>query len=140
MSLAGIGALAFVAGCVTLSARKPVEMSMVLAPLPFTLLASGLHKYPFGDRMILFAASQAEMTLIFASIVVLCVIGLVLYGRGQLEEAINEFQTALDLRNGNDAEAHRNLGRALYESGALEDARKECERGRLALLDFQVQK
>src|SRR6266704_1693388 len=30
--------------------------------------------------MILFAASQAEMTLIFASIVVLCVIGLVLYG------------------------------------------------------------
>ena len=30
--------------------------------------------------MILFAASQAEMTLIFASIVVLCAIGLVLYG------------------------------------------------------------
>ncbi|MEH2473360.1 NitT/TauT family transport system permease protein [Nitrobacteraceae bacterium AZCC 2161] len=30
--------------------------------------------------MILFAASQAEMTLIFASIVVLCVIGLILYG------------------------------------------------------------
>lgn len=30
--------------------------------------------------MILFAASQAEMTLIFASIVVLCVIGLALYG------------------------------------------------------------
>jgi NitT/TauT family transport system permease protein len=30
--------------------------------------------------MILFAASQAEMTLIFASIVVLCVIGLTLYG------------------------------------------------------------
>src|SRR5439155_23370825 len=47
--------------------------------------------------------------------------------RGQLEDAIHEFQIALDLRDGNDAEAHRNLGRALYESGALEDARKELE-------------
>jgi tetratricopeptide (TPR) repeat protein len=54
-------------------------------------------------------------------------LGLVLYGRGQLEEAIHEFHIALDLRDGNDAEAHRNLGRALYESGALEDARKELE-------------
>src|SRR6185436_14370764 len=54
-------------------------------------------------------------------------LGLVLYGRGQLEDAITEFRTALDLRNGNDAEVHRNLGRALYESGALEDARKELE-------------
>jgi len=51
----------------------------------------------------------------------------VLYGRGQLEDAIREFRNALDLRNGNDAEAHRNLGRALYESGALEEARSELE-------------
>jgi NitT/TauT family transport system permease protein len=38
--------------------------------------------------MILFAASQAEMTLIFASIVVLCVIGLILYGLIVLAETI----------------------------------------------------
>ncbi len=38
--------------------------------------------------MILFAASQAEMTLIFASIVVLCVIGLVLYGLIVMAEAL----------------------------------------------------
>ncbi len=38
--------------------------------------------------MILFAASQAEMTLIFASIVVLCVIGLVLYGLVVMAEAL----------------------------------------------------
>lgn len=38
--------------------------------------------------MILFAASQAEMTLIFASIVVLCVIGLVLYGFIVIAEAL----------------------------------------------------
>jgi NitT/TauT family transport system permease protein len=38
--------------------------------------------------MILFAASQAEMTLIFASIVVLCVIGLVLYGIIVMAEAM----------------------------------------------------
>jgi NitT/TauT family transport system permease protein len=38
--------------------------------------------------MILFAASQAEMTLIFASIVVLCVIGLVLYGIIVMAEAL----------------------------------------------------
>lgn len=37
--------------------------------------------------MILFAASQAEMTLIFASIVVLCVIGLTLYGLIVMAEA-----------------------------------------------------
>jgi tetratricopeptide (TPR) repeat protein len=53
-------------------------------------------------------------------------LGLVLFGRGQLDEAIHEFQTAL-LNEGNDAEAHRNLGRALYESGALDEARKEFE-------------
>ena len=38
--------------------------------------------------MILFAASQAEMTLIFASIVVLCVIGLILYGLIVLVETL----------------------------------------------------
>jgi NitT/TauT family transport system permease protein len=38
--------------------------------------------------MILFAASQAEMTLIFASIVVLCVIGLVLYGLVVMAETL----------------------------------------------------
>lgn len=38
--------------------------------------------------MILFAASQAEMTLIFASIVVLCAIGLVLYGLVVMAEAL----------------------------------------------------
>jgi NitT/TauT family transport system permease protein len=38
--------------------------------------------------MILFAASQAEMTLIFASIVVLCAIGLALYGVVVLTEAL----------------------------------------------------
>jgi NitT/TauT family transport system permease protein len=38
--------------------------------------------------MILFAASQAEMTLIFASIVVLCVIGLILYGLIVMVEAL----------------------------------------------------
>jgi hypothetical protein len=54
ISLAGIGALAFVAGCIALFAEKRVELAMVLTPLPFTLLASGLHKYPFGDRMVLF--------------------------------------------------------------------------------------
>src|SRR6185503_9872863 len=42
-------------------------------------------------------------------------------------EAIREFQLALEIGNGNDAEAHRNLGRALYESGDLEHARKEFE-------------
>src|SRR6185369_6136313 len=54
-------------------------------------------------------------------------LGLVLYGRGQLEDAIREFPLALEIGNGNDAEAHRNLGRALYESGDLAQARKEFE-------------
>ncbi|HKY03426.1 MAG TPA: tetratricopeptide repeat protein, partial [Blastocatellia bacterium] len=40
---------------------------------------------------------------------------------------IAEFRKALDLRSGIDAEAHRSLGRALYESGALAEAKSEFE-------------
>jgi NitT/TauT family transport system permease protein len=38
--------------------------------------------------MILFAASQADMALIFASIALLCAIGLVLYGLTALAERL----------------------------------------------------
>jgi hypothetical protein len=54
MSLAGVGALAFSVGVVALFREKPVAAALLLAPVAFTLLASGLQRYPFGDRMVLF--------------------------------------------------------------------------------------
>src|SRR5262249_9142927 len=54
ISLAGIGALALFVGCRYLAAGRARELALLLSPLPFVLLASGLHKYPFGDRLVLF--------------------------------------------------------------------------------------
>jgi hypothetical protein len=54
MSLAGVGALTFIIGAITLFSMRPVPAALLLAPLLFTLLASGLQRYPFGDRMVLF--------------------------------------------------------------------------------------
>lgn len=53
VSLAGIAALVFAIGCLALASNRRALFAL-LAPMAFTLLASGFHKYPFGDRLILF--------------------------------------------------------------------------------------
>jgi hypothetical protein len=53
VSLAGVAALVFLIGCVALVSNRRA-LSALLAPVAFTLLASGFHKYPFADRLILF--------------------------------------------------------------------------------------
>src|SRR6185295_9297291 len=45
--------LVFAAGCVGLFLKRRTHLLMLASPLLFTLLASGLHKYPFGRRLLL---------------------------------------------------------------------------------------
>jgi 4-amino-4-deoxy-L-arabinose transferase-like glycosyltransferase len=45
--------LVFAVGCAALL-RKKTQLLMLIAPVLFTLLASGVHKYPFGRRLLLF--------------------------------------------------------------------------------------
>jgi hypothetical protein len=54
ISLAGIGALALVVGAAWLFLQRSFTLGALLLPVAFTLAASGLHKYPFGNRLILF--------------------------------------------------------------------------------------
>ncbi|MBI5093012.1 MAG: glycosyltransferase family 39 protein [Candidatus Hydrogenedentes bacterium] len=53
---AGLGMFAFVLGCVALALTNRLRLAMVLAPIGVTLLASGVHKYPFADRLLMFLA------------------------------------------------------------------------------------
>ncbi len=50
----GLAVLALAAGCVAFLAADPERLALLLAPLPLALLASGLHKYPFSGRLLLF--------------------------------------------------------------------------------------
>ena len=52
--LAGIAALAFIFGCVTLFKEHREKLFIILSPVLFTAIASGLHKYPFKGQLLLF--------------------------------------------------------------------------------------
>jgi len=54
LSLSGIAALTFLIGCISLFLEKRKGFFVLISPLPFLLLASGLHKYPFSGRLLLF--------------------------------------------------------------------------------------
>ena len=45
--------LVFIVGCVALL-RNKTQLLMLISPVLLTLLASGVHKYPFGRRLLLF--------------------------------------------------------------------------------------
>ncbi|HSB11009.1 MAG TPA: hypothetical protein VLM38_16090 [Blastocatellia bacterium] len=47
-------ALIFIVGCFALVKKNKPHFWMMAAPLLLTLLASGMHKYPFGRRLLLF--------------------------------------------------------------------------------------
>jgi len=53
---AGLGVFAFVLGCVVYAMGNRLRLSLLLAPIAVTLLASGIHKYPFADRLLIFLA------------------------------------------------------------------------------------
>lgn len=52
---AGIGAVLFLLGTLSLLFRDRRVLLLLLAPFPFALLASGLQRYPFTERFLLFA-------------------------------------------------------------------------------------
>jgi len=56
--------LVFAAGCVGLFLKRKTHLLMLASPLLFTLLASGLHKYPFGRRLLLFAVPLLLIILV----------------------------------------------------------------------------
>lgn len=49
-----IAGFSCVAGCAAAFANRSVKLLLLIAPAPFALLASGLHKYPFLGRLLLF--------------------------------------------------------------------------------------
>ncbi len=52
--LPGLAAFVFLVGCVSMFQRERTRLSLLLSPILLTLVASGLHKYPFADRLLLF--------------------------------------------------------------------------------------
>jgi len=50
----GITAFAFLAGFTSMFLKKKKQFLFLISPIPFVLLASGLHKYPFFQRFLLF--------------------------------------------------------------------------------------
>lgn len=54
LSLSGIAALAFLVGSFSVFLQKKEQFFILIFPIPLVLLASGLHKYPFQGRFLLF--------------------------------------------------------------------------------------
>ena len=52
----GLGGFAFLAGCITLWRQNRERAALLMLPFAFALFASGLERYPFRDRYILFLA------------------------------------------------------------------------------------
>ena len=59
MEFAGLAAFAFLVGSVALYRRSQQEFFFLISPGLLVLLASGLHKYPFGGRLALFLVPSA---------------------------------------------------------------------------------
>jgi hypothetical protein len=47
-------AVVFIVGCAALFLKNRMRLLLLVSPFLFTLAASGLHKYPFGRRLLLF--------------------------------------------------------------------------------------
>jgi hypothetical protein len=52
---AGVGALSFLVACAVGFRPRRLRLALLLAPVLFALVASGLHRYPFVGRFLLFA-------------------------------------------------------------------------------------
>ena len=63
----GFGALTLLAGCVALAWMNRPAAIMLLVPFPAVLLASALHKYPFGDRLVLFLVPAVVLLIAAAA-------------------------------------------------------------------------
>ncbi len=50
----GVAAITFAMGCISMFQKKKCYLLTLLSPLPYLLFASGLRKYPFSGRLLLF--------------------------------------------------------------------------------------
>jgi hypothetical protein len=54
LKFSGLAALVFILGSISMFRKSRERLFLLLSPALLTLLASGLHKYPFGGRLTLF--------------------------------------------------------------------------------------
>lgn len=54
LELSGIAALAFLIGCISMFSSKADKFFILMSPIILTLIAAGLHEYPFNGRLLLF--------------------------------------------------------------------------------------
>jgi hypothetical protein len=87
LQFVGLAALVFIVGGVSMFARNRQCLLLLLSPAIPTLLASGLHKYPFGGRLTLFLVPATLLLVAEGAEVIrssnssrLPVLGLVLIG------------------------------------------------------------
>src|ERR1051325_2632283 len=64
-------ALVFIVGCIALFKKNRSHLFLLVSPIVMTLLASGLHKYPFGRRLLLFSL-PLMLIVIVAGVEFLC--------------------------------------------------------------------
>jgi hypothetical protein len=87
LSLSGVAALTFLAGCISMFQEKRERFFVLVSPILLSLLASGLHRYPFGERFLLFivpsllfiiaeGAEQIRDTIHDSAIIGIALIGL----------------------------------------------------------------
>ena len=58
-----VAAIVFIIGCVAFLSKNRTQLFIFIAPLLFTALASGLRKYPFGRRLLLFLMPAALIVI-----------------------------------------------------------------------------
>ena len=63
LKFSGLAALVFVLGSISMFRKTPERVFLLLSPAIITLLASGLHKYPFGGRLTLFLVPSALLLM-----------------------------------------------------------------------------
>lgn len=63
LEFAGLAAFVFLVGCASMYASRRERLFLLLSPVFPTLLASGLHKYPFGGRLALFLMPAAVLLM-----------------------------------------------------------------------------
>ncbi len=61
--LEGLAALAFLLGIVAIYRRRLAVLALLLTPIVAALVASGLHQYPFSDRLLLFSVPLTTILL-----------------------------------------------------------------------------
>lgn len=63
ISLAPLAAIVFAIGMISLYKRDPQLLAICLAPWGMVLIAAAIHKYPFGDRLVLFLVPSAILVV-----------------------------------------------------------------------------